>query len=267
MSASAGYTNRISDASEVSSVAFKDHFSTQAREYTQFRPRYPRELFAFLSSLPQRREAAWDCGTGNGQAAVDLAEWFDDVIATDPSANQVAHAEPRANVKYLVATAEECPLASGSIDLVTVAQALHWFGLDGFYAQARRVGRAGSVLAAWSYPLANISPPVDRIVAYLYGDLLGSYWPPERKLIEERYQTIAFGFDEIPAPEFAMTAQWNLRDLIGYLGTWSSVQKYGQRHGGDPLAQVAADLAEAWGAAETLRLVRWPLYLRVGRIG
>ncbi len=248
-------------------MGFQDHFSAQAGEYTQFRPRYPRQLFAFLGALPSRREAAWDCGTGNGQAAVDLADWFDEVIATDPSASQVAHAQPHAKVRYLVAAAEHCPIRSSSIDLVTVAQALHWFDLDVFYAQVRRVGRSGSVLAAWSYGLAGISPEVDRVVGHLYDDLLGKYWPPERKLIEQRYETIAFPFDAIPAPEFAMTTQWNLRDLIGYLGTWSSVQKYRQRQGTDPLAQVEADLARAWGAAETLRRVHWPLYLRVGRIG
>lgn len=258
-------------------MAFQDHFSTQASGYTQFRPRYPRELFAFLATLPAGRGAAWDCGTGNGQAAVDLALWFDEVIATDPSANQVAHAEPHQRVQYLVASAEGCPLPTGSIDLVTVAQALHWFDLDGFYAQVRRVGRTGSVLAVWSYGLAHITPPVDAVVQHLYGDLLGAYWPPERKWIEERYETIGFPFEELPVPEFAMTSQWNLRDLIGYLGTWSAVQKYTEQtyseqklteHGAaDPLALVAAELERAWGAAEIRRVVRWPFYVRVGRIG
>ncbi len=246
-------------------MAFKDHFSRQADQYTQFRPRYPAALFQYLASLPNRRDRAWDCGTGNGQAAVDLAEYFAEVVATDPSSSQIAHAEQHPKVQYWVASAEECTLSENSVDLVTVAQALHWFDRDRFYQQLRRVGRGGSVLAAWSYGLAVISPEVDGVVWHLYSDLLGSYWPPERKLIEERYATIAFPFDELTAPPFAMSLDWHLRDLIGYLGTWSSVQKYMQRHDVNPLEQVQADLTRAWGT-ETVRRVDWPLYLRVGRI-
>ena len=191
---------------------------------------------------------------------------FAEVIATDPSASQIAHAQRRPKVEYLICSAEQCPLAANSVDLVTVAQALHWFDRDRFYEQVRRVGRVGSVLAVWSYGLAVISPEIDRVVEHLYDDLLGPYWPPERKLIEERYATISFPFEELPVPPFAMTAQWHLHDWIGYLGTWSAVQKYVQRHGTDPLEQVQADLSRAWGT-ETVRPVHWPLYLRVGRIG
>ena len=191
---------------------------------------------------------------------------FAEVVATDPSASQIAHAQRRPKVEYLICSAEQCPLAANSVDLVTVAQALHWFDRDRFYEQVRRVGRVGSVLAVWSYGLAVISPEVDRVVEHLYDDLLGPYWPPERKLIEERYATISFPFEELAVPPFAMTAQWHLHDWIGYLGTWSAVQKYVQRHGTDPLEQVQADLSRAWGT-ETVRPVHWPLYLRVGRIG
>jgi hypothetical protein len=248
-------------------VAFADHFSRQACEYTRFRPRYPREMFAFLASVAARRDTAWDCGTGNGQAAVDLAQWFSRVIATDPSANQVAHATAHGKVEYAVASAEACPIESRSVDLITVAQALHWFDRDRFYRQVRRVGRAGSVLAAWSYGLATITPAVDRVVGHLYEDILGEYWPPERKLIEQQYRTIDFPFDQVAAPAFAMTADWQLGDLLGYLGTWSSVQRFAERHGADPLARVTAELAGAWGTPETSRPVRWPLYLKVGRTG
>ncbi len=244
---------------------FKDHFSKQARGYTQFRPRYPHELFQYLASLVDRRERAWDCGTGNGQAAIALAEFFDEVIATDPSASQIAQAEQHSNVRYLVSTAEESPLASNSVDLITVAQALHWFDLARFCNEARRVAHPRGVLAAWSYGLATISPDVDRIVWRLYQDILGSYWPAERKLIEQGYKTIELPFDELVAPAFAMTAEWNLTDLIGYLGTWSSVQKYVERHGRDPLEQVQADLEAAWETALTRR-IQWPLFMRICRI-
>lgn len=247
-------------------MAFQDHFSRLAAGYIQFRPRYPRELFGFLASLPERRQTAWDCGTGNGQAAVALAELFDDVVATDASSRQIANAELHPRITYVVAPAEEPPLASQSVDLVTVAQALHWFDLPRFYDRARRVGRGGSVLAAWCYGLAVISPDVDRVVEHLYHDILGAYWPPERRLVEERYATIAFPFEELPAPRFTMTAAWTLAEWIGYLGTWSSVQKYIERHGADPLNEVLDDLRDAWGAAPT-RQVEWPLSLRVGSIG
>src|SRR5690606_3358428 len=157
---------------------------------------------------------------------------------------------------------EHTPLASESIDLITVAQAAHWFDRPRFYEEVRRVGRKGSVLAVWAYGLATISPAVDAVVAQLYEPILGSYWPPERKLIEERYTTIDFPFEELVAPSFEMTAQWSLPDLLGYLGTWSSVEKYRAANGSDPLEFIAAELRQAWGEPETQRLVRWPLYLR-----
>ena len=248
-------------------MAFKDHFSMQAGQYTQFRPHYPREVFGFLASLPRARDCAWDCGTGNGQAAVDLAEYFACVVATDPSAKQIAHAEEHVGVEYVVCSAEQCPLPTASIDLVTVALAIHWFDFDSFYAQVRRVGRAGSVLAVWCYGLANITPEVDQVVWHLYSDLLGSYWPPERKLIEERYETIPFPFEEIHPPEFNMTAQWSLDEFLGYLGTWSSVQKFIERHHENPLNSVFDKLSQVWGSRNMKRQVHWPVYMRVGRIG
>jgi SAM-dependent methyltransferase len=247
-------------------VSFADHFSRQSREYTQFRPRYPRELFELLASLAPRRETAWDCGTGNGQAAVDLAEQFQRVIATDPSANQVAHARAHPKVEYFIARAEECPIKPRSVDLVCVAQALHWFDRPRFYEQVRRVGREGSVLAAWGYGMAHVTPAVDRVIGYLYEDILGKYWPPERKLVEARYETIEFPFEPLEAPRLMMTAEWTLDDVLGYMGTWSSVQRFVERHGADPLAQPRVELAQAWGEAQQRRLVRWPLYLRIGRI-
>jgi SAM-dependent methyltransferase len=248
-------------------LAFQDHFSRHSLQYVEFRPHYPGELFQYLASLPRLRDRAWDCGTGNGQAGVDLAMYFREVVATDPSANQLAHARAHPQVKYLVASAEQCPLAAGSVDLVTVAQALHWFDIERFYEQVQRVSRPGSIFAAWSYGLTTISPQVDRVVGYLYGDLLGPCWPPERKMTEERYTTISFPFEEVLGPNFEMHARWNLDQVLGYLGTWSSVQKFMQLHSANPLDQIEADLRCAWGAAEALREVRWPLYLRVGRIG
>ncbi len=208
---------------------FQDHFSKQADRYTQFRPHYPAELFRFLATLPARTERAWDCGTGNGQAAVVLAEFFDEVVATDPSAGQIEHACEHPRVRYQVAPAEAVPLADGSTDLVTVAQALHWFDHPRFYDEVRRVLRPAGAIAAWGYGLAVITPEVDAVVQHLYADLLGPYWPPERRKIEERYATIPFPFAEVPDPGFAMAAEWSLDDLLGYLGTWSSAAEVHRR--------------------------------------
>ena len=248
-------------------MTFKDHFSTQACQYTRFRPRYPRELFVFLAGLTPTHYRAWDCGTGNGQAAIALAEFFDQVVATDPSAQQIAHAAPHPKVAYLVSAAEHSPLGDGTVELVCVAQALHWFNLERFYAEVRRVGRAGSVLAAWSYGLATITPEVDAVVAYLYEDVLGRYWPPERKVVEQGYATVAFPFEELAVPKLTMAARWSLADLVGYLGTWSSTQRFIAENGRSPLDDLLGELKSAWGADQQLREVRWPLYARVGRIG
>jgi SAM-dependent methyltransferase len=247
-------------------LAFKDHFSRQAHEYTRYRPRYPRALFESLAALAFQRSCAWDCGTGNGQAAVALADDFSQVVATDPSARQIAHAEPHPRVRYLVAAAEHCPLEDHSVDLITVAQALHWFELEAFYAEVRRVGRPGGAVAAWCYGLAAISPAVDRVVWRLYHDIVGAYWPPERRMIETRYASVPFPFDPLPVSEFVMSARWNLDDLVGYLGTWSSVQKYLETNAADPLELVRAELAAAWGPAGEVREVTWRLFVRAGRI-
>jgi SAM-dependent methyltransferase len=248
-------------------MAFADHFSRQSSQYTQFRPRYPAELFAYLASLVERHDCTWDCGTGNGQAAVDLANHFARVVATDPSVNQIAHAIANKRVEYLVAAAEGCPLPADSVDLVAVAQAVHWFDRPRFYDEVRRVARPGGVLAVWSYPLATITPQVDALIWELYGPIVGAYWPPERSLIMERYATIEFPFEEIPPPAFTMTAEWTLDDLLGYLGTWSSVVRYRQDRDVDPLSLIDKRLSEAWGPPNVARTVHWPLYIRVGRIG
>lgn len=247
-------------------MAFKDYFSRQAGQYTQFRPRYPRELFQFLAATAPDRQRVWDCGTGNGQAAVDLAADFSEVIATDPSERQIAHALPHDRVSYRVAPAEKSGLEDRSVDLVTVAQALHWFDLDGFYREVRRVARPAGILAVWGYGLATINSVIDPLVWYLYEDLLGEYWPPERRLVEAHYTTVPFPFQELPTPTFTLQAEWNLADLIGYLSTWSSVQKFIERNGAEPLQPAMEALTAAWGPPTERQRVEWPLFQRLGKV-
>jgi hypothetical protein len=247
------------------SITGKDHFSGHAACYQQFRPNYPEELFAYLASLCPNHRLAWDCATGNGQAAVALAPHFDSVIATDLSAQQIDQAERHAKVKYQVATADKAPLDDGTADLVTVAQALHWLDLKSFYGEVNRVVSAGGILAVWCYQLHSISPEIDTVVRRLYQDIVGPYWPPERKIVEEGYRTLPFPFDELKAPEFRMVHSWDLEHLKGYMDSWSSTQRYRKQNGDDPVAQIAGDLAAAWGDPDAKRDVVWPLHVRVGR--
>jgi ubiquinone/menaquinone biosynthesis C-methylase UbiE len=244
----------------------KDHFSGHADRYEAFRPTYPDALFAYLSSLGTLRELAWDCATGNGQAAVALAPYFTTIIATDASQKQIDHARPCANVQYRVAPADGVPLADASVDLVTVAQALHWFDLPRFYDEVRRVARPGGLIAVWCYQLHTITPEVDAIVERYYADIVGADWPPERRLVEEGYRTLAFPFDEVAPPPFQMVHRWPLDQILGYLGSWSATQRYQKRTGADPLDLIRGELALAWGDPENTRDVTWPLHLRIGRV-
>jgi SAM-dependent methyltransferase len=248
-------------------MIFQDHFSGHAPQYEAFRPIYPAALFAHLAALAPGRDLAWDCATGNGQAALAIAPYFRSVLATDASPQQIAQARPHASVRYEVAPAERAPLPDAAVDLVTVAQALHWFNRPRFYAEVRRVARPGGILAAWSYGLHAISPEVDAVVHRLYAEILGEYWPPERRWVEEEYKTLWFPFEEVVAPSFPMTERWDFARLLGYLGTWSATQRYQQaKHGADPLDLVRAGLRDAWGDPNREREILWPLYLRIGRV-
>jgi len=244
-------------------MSFKDHFSNQAADYARFRPRYPREMFEYLGTTAPGRKLAWDCATGNGQAAVELAEVFDRVIATDASEKQIANAQPHERVEYRVAPAEESSVESDSIDVVIVAQALHWFDLDRFYAEARRVLKPRGVLAASAYNLLRIEPAIDAIIDRYYHEVVGPFWPPERKLVEN-FGDLPFPFHEIEPPKIEMTTHWDLDHLIGCLQTWSSTQRFIAARGSDPVEQIIDQLRRAWGNAQQMRTVIWPLTLRVG---
>jgi SAM-dependent methyltransferase len=247
-------------------VSFKDHFSKQAADYAKFRPRYPRELFEYLGNIAPSRQLAWDCGTGNGQASVGLATAFDRVIATDASEKQIANAQPHERVEYRAAPAESSGIASETVDLIMVAQALHWFDLDRFYDEVRRVLKKNSVLAASAYNLLHIEPAIDEVINRYYYEVVGPFWPPERKLVEN-FAELPFPFHELDPAEFEMTAQWNLDRLVGYLGTWSSTQRFIAETDGDPLEQISDELRTGWGDPQRTRKVRWPLTLRVGAKG
>lgn len=245
---------------------FKDHFSDAAARYAEFRPTYPDELFSWLAGLCEEHEAAWDCATGSGQAAASLAKHFTRVIATDASAEQIAHANGPSNVSFRVASAEASGLADASIDLVSVAQAAHWFDLPRFFAEAQRVLKPGGVLALWGYGRLQLPEGMDASFQRFYSETVGPWWPPERKLIDDAYRSLDFPFAEITAPDFFIEVEWNLPRLLDYLSTWSAVKRCQAATGNDPLPVLAAELEPLWGNPETALRLRWPLFLRVGRL-
>ncbi|HET6567281.1 MAG TPA: class I SAM-dependent methyltransferase [Rhodothermales bacterium] len=246
-------------------MAFEDHFSRLAATYAAYRPGYPEALFDFLAGAAPGRELAWDCGTGNGQAACALAAYFRRVVATDASREQIERAIPCERVAYRVEPAEAVSIPSGTVDLVTVAIAVHWFDLDRFYEEVRRVLQPGGVLAVWGYHLLRVDPAVDRIVERYYRDVVGAYWPERFRYVDEKYETLPFPFAEIPAPKFEISAEWTLDQVAGFLASWSASRRYVEAVGEHPLDEVWDDLRTAWGSDDLRRRVRWELYVRVGR--
>jgi ubiquinone/menaquinone biosynthesis C-methylase UbiE len=245
-------------------MSFKDHFSKQASDYAKFRPQYPLELFEYLSGIAPQRKLAWDCATGSGQAAVGLAAVFERVIATDASEAQIANADAHARVEYRVALAESSGIESDTIDLVMVAQALHWFDLDRFYAEVKRLLKPRGIFAVSAYRFFRVAPEIDEVVNdRYYRKVVGPFWPPERMLIE-KFEQLPFPFLETETPRFEMSVQWKLEHLVGYLRTWSATQRFIAANRRDPLQEIAAQLGAAWGDTKQSRRVVWPLTLRVG---
>lgn len=242
-----------------------DHFSAHAQNYAQFRPDYPAPLFAWLAKQCPGHQLAWDCGTGNGQAAVGLAPHFDAVLATDLSPEQLAHAPARANVRYAACVAEDSGLADCSADLITVAQALHWFDHDRFYPEVLRVLKPGGIFAAWTYRLLDAEPAVNEIVADFHGRIIGPWWPPERRWVDSGYQGLPFPFSEIPVPGFSMVREWTLSQMLDYLRTWSATQRYMKERGTDPTEPLAERLRPTWGNPDHAKRITWPLAIRCGR--
>ena len=246
-------------------ATFKDHFSKQAVAYAQARPTYPAALFDAIAAQCPSRALAWDAGCGNGQAAREWAGRFESVFATDPSAAQVAGAVALPKVRYAVEPAESCSLPDAAADLVSVAQALHWFDFPRFFAEVRRVLRPGGVFAAWSYGLMRIDPAVDAVVHGFEHGMVGPYWPPERRHVDAGYATIDFPFARLELPPFAMTLDWTADQALAYLGTWSAVQRHDAATGGDAIAALRPALREAWGDPARPRRVEWPLVVWAGR--
>lgn len=245
---------------------FKDHFSGHADLYRAARPHYPDELFDWIARAAPSRDCAWDAGCGNGQASTALAARFERVIATDPSAEQIRTAEAHTNIEYRIERAEHTTLPGSSVDAVIVAQALHWFDLPAFVAEVQRVAKPGALFTAWCYANCSVTPAVDHIIACLYDDTLGAYWSSERRLVDEGYASLALPFAPVPAPPLDLCVDWNARQLLAYLTSWSAAQRYHRQTGTDAVAAIAQDLCNAWGDPEAAHPVRWRLAIRAGRV-
>ena len=249
-----------------SSGSFQDHFSDVAAAYAAYRPSYPPALVDFLARLAPARRLAWDAGCGSGQLSLLLAGHFERVVATDASPEQIARATAHPNVEYRCARAEASGLPERVADLVTAAQAAHWFDLPAYFAEVRRVTRPGGIVALISYGVVTANADLDAVIRPFYREVLGAYWPPERRHVDEGYRSLPFPFEELDGPSLEIRLDWRLEQLVGYVGTWSAVWALERAHGQASFATFRRQLAKAWGPATTVRTVRWPLALRVGRV-
>jgi ubiquinone/menaquinone biosynthesis C-methylase UbiE len=244
----------------------KDLFSGQASAYARYRPGYPSSLFEYIVSFVKDKQRAWDCATGNGQAAQSLASYFQRVDATDISEAQLAKAVPAQNIFYGQASAERTLFADNSFDLITVATAYHWLNWKRFHDEAVRVGKNGCVVAAWAYNILHTEDAaINELILHFYRDITGPYWDAERKYVDDNYQTVEFRFEQLPEPGFEMQLQWNREQFTGYLSSWSSVQHFIDRNGHSPLSLIEERLQELWPGEKTMT-VTFPLFMRIGRI-
>jgi ubiquinone/menaquinone biosynthesis C-methylase UbiE len=243
----------------------KDNFSTASSQYAQYRPGYPPELFRYLSELVKHKEKAWDCGTGNGQLAIGLSAIFNKVYATDISQSQLDNAQQAPNIFYSLQPAEKVDFPNHYFDLVTVAQAIHWFDFDKFYSEVRRTTKKEGLLAVIGYGGISVSAEIDAIKKDFYKNVVGPYWDKERKYIDDDYKTIPFPFEEIKTPSFENKFSWTKEQFLGYINTWSAVKHYISKNGSNPVDDLALPVTEAWGGKKFLD-VRFPVILRIGKI-
>jgi ubiquinone/menaquinone biosynthesis C-methylase UbiE len=246
-------------------MSAKDYFSGHSKVYATFRPTYPAELYEYLFQFVNETEAAWDCGTGNGQVAQELAKRFTKVCATDLSENQIAQAVKLPNIEYKQSPAEHTTFADHQFDLVTVGQALHWFNLDEFYKEVKRTTKPGGIIAVWGYALLNVDIEIDKKFLHFYNNIVGPYWDEARRMVEQEYHNVSFPFEELPARKFQITVNWSLAQFAGYLESWSATQKFIKTKGFDPVPAFISDLRVLWSDHE-IKSVTFPVFMKLGRV-
>ena len=248
-------------------MEFKDHFSGHAKTYSQHRPTYPNELYDSICSNVAEFDLAWDCGTGNGQVAVHLAERFKKVMASDASAQQIEHATPHSKVEYHICKAEQTNFKSQIFDLITVGQAIHWFEFESFFEEVRRVIKPGGIFACWTYRFLTINEDLDTILEKFFKEI-EPYWPPERDHVEALYTTIPFpdDFNSLNIEEIHIDREIGVDDVLNYLRTWSSVKNYRLRHQMDPLKLIESEFRQSWGVVGELKMVRHPMLTKLFQV-
>lgn len=247
-------------------MSSKDLFSGIAHSYARFRPYYPDGLFQYISQHCASHQVAWDCGTGNGQAAVKLADYFNQVVATDISDRQLQHAQPHSSVLYRNGSAENSGLPDHSVDCICAAQAAHWFHFEQFFQEVNRVAAPGAVIALIGYGLIRVNPEMNTLIDELYYNRIGTYWDLERKHIDQSYYSIPFPFHGIDCPAFNIRCNWNLMQLTGYLSTWSACMHYREKHGSDILTELLPDFQRFWSNPKQIREIQFPVFCRMGRV-
>lgn len=243
----------------------KDNFSSQSDQYAKYRPTYPPDFFDYLNAIMPGKQHAWDCGTGNGQVAYELAKTFEHVYATDISQSQIDNALRAHNITYSIQPAEKTNFENRLFDLIMTAQAIHWFDFERFYTEVRRTAKEHALLCVIGYSRLKISAPIDKIITDVYTNVIGTYWDKERAYIDENYESIPFPFDEIQTPKFENRHQWTLEHLIGYLNTWSAVKHFIRQNGYNPIDKLQRELEQHWHKEEVKEVI-FPLLLRIGKI-
>ncbi|HLK30578.1 MAG TPA: class I SAM-dependent methyltransferase [Puia sp.] len=244
----------------------KDLFSIQADLYAKYRPSYPTALIDYILGFVENKKVAWDCATGNGQGALLYADKFEKVFATDTSEKQIAQASPHSKISYSISAAENTFFADNSFDLITVAQAYHWFQFDSFFTEATRVGKNNCIVAVWGYSLfISEDEKLNCLINYFYVDVVGKYWDAERKHVDEGYKTVSFNFAKLPSKSFSIDVEWNFDDLIGYFNTWSSVQHFIKENGFNPVDEIAKEIKLIWDDGKKKHF-SFPIFLLIGKV-
>lgn len=242
----------------------KDLFTNQAEKYSKYRPAYPPELFQYILKFVAEKNTAWDCATGNGQSALGLAPHFKKVIATDISEKQLSFAEQHPNIQYQVCAAEQTDFPGNSFELVTVAQAYHWFRFKAFENEVRRVAKQDAVIAVWGYNLFSTNDvAIDRLIRKFYIEIVGPYWDAERKYVDDNCHYVPFSFTPLPTKDFFIKLEWTKEELIGYLNSWSSVQHFVNVKKYNPVDDMIEELDLLW---KDIKTVSFPLFLKIGRV-
>ena len=242
------------------------YFRRQAATYRSARPVYPPELYAWVGEHAPGRRLVWDCGTGNGQAAVGLAEVFDEVVATNVAAEQIERAMRHERVRYAVASASSAPLGASSVDAVVAATAVHWFDRPAFWAEARRVLRPGGLVAVWAYGGHDAGERVGAVTKRFAAEVVGPFWSDRLDVLQGGYADLGMPFEPVEAPGFVASKRVDLAGYMGFLGSWSAAQRYRDAHGSEPLDRVRVDLEAAWGDPMASRVVTWDVFMKAGRV-